>query len=210
MSYMKSRQANHWAAREFKYEAASRDGRLRFLNWVDFEDEFCKDFLPLNAEATAVNVLEMSAYFQGKWMVDDYLDHFQDLVYDSGYTNPKTIVVKFHQELDQRISTALAGMASGRPSDTDPEAWFNLAVQMDQNHTANEALQASHCTTSTPTPVACSYASVLRPPLPAQFAHSSPSLGNCKGNCRPVSLRAEMSKSGRGSEVSLLISRHRY
>jgi hypothetical protein len=92
---MKSGWAGRWAAREFKYEAASRYGRLRFLDWVDFEDEFHKDFLPLNVEATAMNVLEMSAYFQGKWTVDDYLDQFQDLVYDSRYTDPKTIVVKF-------------------------------------------------------------------------------------------------------------------
>jgi hypothetical protein len=93
MSYMKSRWASHWAAREFEYEATSRDRRLHFLNWVNFEDEFCKDFLPLNMEATAVNVLETSAYFQGKWTVDDYLDHFRDLVYNSRYTDPKTIVV---------------------------------------------------------------------------------------------------------------------
>jgi hypothetical protein len=76
MSYMKSGWAGHWAAREFEYEAASRDGRLCFLDWVNFKDEFHKDFLPLNMEATAVNVLETSTYFQGKQMVDDYLDHF--------------------------------------------------------------------------------------------------------------------------------------
>jgi hypothetical protein len=76
MSYMKSGWAGHRAAREFEYEATFRDGRLRYLDWVNFEEEFCKDFLPLNAEATAVNVLETSAYFQGKRMVDDYLDHF--------------------------------------------------------------------------------------------------------------------------------------
>jgi hypothetical protein len=96
MSYMKSGWAGHWATRKFEYEAASRDGRLRFLDWVNFEDEFHKDFLPLNVEATAVNMLEMFTYFQGKQMVDDYLDYFRDLVYDSGYTDPKTIVVKFH------------------------------------------------------------------------------------------------------------------
>jgi hypothetical protein len=32
----------------------------------------------------------------------------------------------------------------------------------------------------------------------------------CKGNCGLASPRAEMSRSGRGSEVSLLINRHRY
>jgi len=50
----------------------------------------------LDLEATIINVLETTAYFQGKWMVDDYLDQFWDLIYDSGYTNPKTVVVKFH------------------------------------------------------------------------------------------------------------------
>jgi hypothetical protein len=96
MSYMKSRRAGCWAAREFEYNAISRDKRLRFLDWVNFEDEFHKDFLPLNGEATAVNMLETSTYFQGKRMVNDYIDHFQDLVYDSRYTDPKTIMVKFH------------------------------------------------------------------------------------------------------------------
>ena len=28
--------------------------------------------------------------------LDDYIDGFQDLVRDSGYTDPKTIVVEFH------------------------------------------------------------------------------------------------------------------
>jgi hypothetical protein len=108
MSYMKSGWASHWATRD---EATSREAALPRL--VDFEDEFCKDFLPLNAEATAVNILETSAYFQGKWTVDDYLDQLQDLVYDSGYTNPKTIVVKFRRGLNWWISAALAGMVSG-------------------------------------------------------------------------------------------------
>jgi len=111
----------------------SEDQQLHFLDWLNFEDKFCKDFLPLNSEATAINTLETTTYFQGKRMVDDYLDQFQDLVYDSGYTDLKTIVVKFRRGLDQWISATLTSMATSRPSDTDPEAWFNLTVQMDQN-----------------------------------------------------------------------------
>jgi len=38
MSYMKSGRANHWAIREFEQEAKA--GRLRFLDWDDFEDKF--------------------------------------------------------------------------------------------------------------------------------------------------------------------------
>src|SRR5467141_453266 len=58
MSYMNTGRAGRWAAREFETEA--RSGRLRFLDWLDFEEEFKKDFLPLNAEAAAVNTLEMT------------------------------------------------------------------------------------------------------------------------------------------------------
>jgi len=177
MSYMKSGRAGRWATREFEQEA--QEGHFRFLDWLDFEEEFRKDFLPLNSEATAVNILETTAYFQGKKSVDDYLDRFRDLVYDSGYTDPKTIVVKFRRGLDRQISTALAGMASGRPSDTDPEAWFRLAVVMDQNRAADEAFQASY--RQPPGPVISGVSRLPappRPPPPTRFAHSSPSPGN--------------------------------
>ena len=42
----------------------------------------------------------MTTYFQGKRMVDDYLDQFWGLIYDSGYTDPKTVGVKFRQGLN--------------------------------------------------------------------------------------------------------------
>jgi len=128
---MNSGRAGRWATWEFDIEA--QDGRLRFLDWLDFEEEFRKDFLPLNVEAAAVNVLETTDYFQGTRSVDAYLDHFRDLIYDSGYSDPKTVVVKFQRGLDRRTSSALANMPVGRPSDRDPEAWFRLAVQLDQN-----------------------------------------------------------------------------
>ena len=93
---MKTGCANSWATREFEQEV--KTGHLRFIDWLDFEEEFRKDFMPLDSEAAAINVLETTAYFQGKRTVDDYLDHwqFRDLIYDSGYTDPKTVVVKFH------------------------------------------------------------------------------------------------------------------
>jgi len=122
MSYMNAGRAGRWAARKFETEA--HKGRLRFLDWLDFEEEFKKDFLPLNAEAAAVNALEMTDYFQGDRTADAYLDQFRDLICDAKYSDPKTIVVKFRRGLNHRISMALAGMPIGRPSDRDPEAWF--------------------------------------------------------------------------------------
>src|SRR5467141_3473802 len=43
---------------------------------------------------------------------------------------------------------ALAGMPIGRPSDKDPEAWFRLAVQMDQNQAADDAFHSRVPTTA--------------------------------------------------------------
>jgi hypothetical protein len=177
MSYMKTGRASRWATREFELEV--KTGHLRFLDWIDFEEEFRKDFLPLDAEAAAVNTLETTSYFQGKRTVDDYLDQFRDLIHDSGYVDPKTIVVKFRRGLDRRISAALAGMASGRPSDMDPEAWFRLAVQMDQNRAADEAFQASYRQATTASTAPATRMSVFpRSAVPTRFAHSNPSPGN--------------------------------
>ena len=62
--FMKSDQAYCWAQRALDFEV--RVGALQFLDWADFEKEFQKDFTPLNAKATAVNMLEGTSYFQGR------------------------------------------------------------------------------------------------------------------------------------------------
>ena len=98
MSYMKTGCADRWVIREFEQEA--KNGSFHFIDWLDFKDEFRKDCMLLDSEAAAINVLETTTYFQGKWTVDDYLDQFRDLIYNSRYTDPKTIVVKFRQGLD--------------------------------------------------------------------------------------------------------------
>jgi len=38
MSYMKTGRANRWATGEFEQEA--KTGHLRFIDWLDFEEEF--------------------------------------------------------------------------------------------------------------------------------------------------------------------------
>jgi len=90
---MKSRCAGRWVTHKFEHKAKS--GHLHFNDWLNFEEEFQKDFMPLDSEAAAINMLEATAYFQGRWLVSNYLDQFKDLIKDSGYTDLKTIVVKF-------------------------------------------------------------------------------------------------------------------
>jgi len=59
--------------------------------------------------------------------VDDYLDSFLTLVLDAGYTDPRTLVVKFHQGLRLNIQSQIATMPFGCPADTDLEAWYIAA-----------------------------------------------------------------------------------
>jgi len=59
--------------------------------------------------------------------VDNYLDSFLTLVLDAGYTDPQTLVVKFHQGLRLNIQSQIATMPFGRPVDMDPEAWYAAA-----------------------------------------------------------------------------------
>jgi hypothetical protein len=64
------------------------------VDWDDFRSRFRTEFFPLHSDAVATNKLEGTSYFQGCRTVDDYLDEFRDLISDSGYADPKTIVVR--------------------------------------------------------------------------------------------------------------------
>jgi hypothetical protein len=64
-------------------------------------------------DAVATNILEGQTYFQGDRNVDNYLDDFLDLISESGYTSPKTIVVKFRRGLDPKIGDGV--MMTRRP-----------------------------------------------------------------------------------------------
>ena len=97
----------------------------------------------MHADAVATNTLEGQTYFQGSRSVGDYLDDFRDLVSESGYTSPKTIVVKFRRGLDPKISDTVATMAANRPDDLDPEGWYEAAVRIDQNRAMNAAFRDS-------------------------------------------------------------------
>ena len=77
--------------------------------------------------------LESTAYFQKSRSLDDYIDEFQDLITEAGYTDPKTIVVKFRRGLNAQIQNVVATMASGRPSNTSPDEWYSMAQIVDQN-----------------------------------------------------------------------------
>ena len=128
-----------------------------------------------NSEATAINKLESTTYYPRTRSVDDYLDEFLDLVVESGYTDPKVLVVKFRRGLDPQIQNAVATMANGWPSDTTLIAWYKASRNVDQNRASNKAFQSAH---HTPAPSSlCPLAVPLlapRPPLVQAQAWPTP------------------------------------
>jgi hypothetical protein len=165
----------------------------------------------LHSDAAATNRLEGTTYFQGRRAVDDYLDDFRDLISDSGYSDPKTIVVKFRRGLNPAIADAVATMAAGRPDDLDPEAWYEAARRIDQNQAANAAFRSAHHVASQPKPLMAATTTRFQPTvdtraiaLPnrqvflSRFAHTSPT----PGNPVPMDIDATRRTNGRCSPSS--------
>jgi len=140
LMFFKGGRATKWSENVFRQEADT--GVFPIQTWGDFEQQFRLHFFPANAEADTINALEGTSYYQGNRTVDDYLDSFQALVSDAGYTDSWTLVVKFQRGLRLGIQNQIATMPYGRPADTDPNAWYRAARRIDQARLANEAFQS--------------------------------------------------------------------
>jgi len=108
LMFFKGGRATKWSENVFHQEIDT--GIFPIQTWRDFEQQFWLHFFPVNAEVDIINVLEGTSYHQGGWMVDNYLDNFQALVSNAGYTNPQTLVVKFRQGLWLGIQNQIATM----------------------------------------------------------------------------------------------------
>jgi hypothetical protein len=144
MSYLRTGRAERWAARIHRWEERPENaGCLRFFGWEDFREEFRREFTPLHADVEARNHLESDGYHQQHRSLDDYMDDFLELIADSGYSDPRIVVIKFCRGLDPRIQNVVATMASGRPSDSSPEQWYSAAWMVYEKQVANEAFLAA-------------------------------------------------------------------
>ena len=118
--FFKGGHAAKWSENVFRQEVDT--GVFPIQTWRDFEQQFRLHFFPVNAEANSINMLEGTSYYQRGQTVDDYLDNFQALVSDTGYTDPQTLVVKFRRGLRLGIQNQIATMPYERPANNDPDA----------------------------------------------------------------------------------------
>jgi hypothetical protein len=89
-------------------------------------------------DIAAITCLESTSYFQNKCSVNKYLDEFLDLISEAGYTDNKTIVVKFCRGLDPHIQDSVATMTSGCPFNKILFQWYNAVQTLDQNRATSE------------------------------------------------------------------------
>jgi len=167
LTFFKSGRAAKWSENMFRQEADT--GIFPIQTWRDFKQQFRVHFFPVNVEADTINALEGTSYHQGDWTVDDYLDNFQALVSDAGYTDPQTLVVKFWRGLRLGIQNQIATMSYGRPADTNPDTWYRAAWRIDQAHLTNEAFQSVSRSTPSASPKTVSVR-----PLPLSVARLPP------------------------------------
>jgi hypothetical protein len=148
-------------------------------------EEFVSTFCPENKATMALMRLESDRYFQAKQNVEAYIDEFKDLVDLSSYTDPITIVLKFHRGLNLMTQDRIAESGMDRPSDMDFNGWFKAAQCLDLNHLANEAFHlASRRPSTHSAPMPMTY---LAPPhTPFSFIHSHPPTTATLQQCMPL------------------------
>ena len=122
--FFKGGHAAKWSENVFRQEVDT--GVFPIQTWRDFEQQFWLHFFPVNVEANAINMLEGTSYYQGGQTVNNYLDNFQALVSDAGYTDPRTLVVKFRRGLRLGIQNQIATMPYGWPANNNPDACRRL------------------------------------------------------------------------------------
>jgi hypothetical protein len=88
--YMKTSRAALFAQHIIHHQV--KYGLPKFATW---DKAFITEFCPKNETRLAIAKLEMEKYYQGKCLVDEYVDEFRELVKQAGYTQGLAIIVKF-------------------------------------------------------------------------------------------------------------------
>jgi hypothetical protein len=113
-------------------------------------DEFASVFYLENEATAALMTLESDRYFQGKQNINTYTDEFRKLIVLSGYTDPITIILTFHQGLHPTTQDKIAESGTDQPKDNSLQGWLHATQRFDLNRLANEAFHySSSCPAAT-------------------------------------------------------------
>ena len=81
----------------------------------------------------ALTWLEGMGWYQGKDPVEEYINHFVELVDLAEYHDSKMVVIKFWKGLEPGIQTKVAQLGNGILDFDNPEGWYEAAWKVAQN-----------------------------------------------------------------------------
>jgi hypothetical protein len=89
-----------------------------------------------------------------------------------GYTDPLTIVIKFHWGLNVMIQNKIVELGKDCPRDNLPAGWYTMVQLFDQNCIANHAFQNPHKKSQTTLATLLTGHSIFLCPLISQVSHA--------------------------------------
>ena len=101
LSFLRNNFTSKWS--EIIFHKESTTSTFPNTIWLNFKQFFQEYFFPINTTIEAVNKLEEAIYYQGSYIVENYLDEFQSPVLEANYIDPYTLVVKFYRDLYNTI-----------------------------------------------------------------------------------------------------------
>jgi hypothetical protein len=70
-------------------------GSSKFTDWNEFCKTFMAEFCLKNKTQMALTRLKMPSFYQGHWMVNEYVDKFYNLINTAEYKEGLVIIIKF-------------------------------------------------------------------------------------------------------------------
>lgn len=89
--------------------------------------------------------LKTQHYFQECQTIEEYINHFGELVDWAHYLKGAPIILKFCQGLLPHMQDQVACMVAGQPSDEIPQQWYKTAILYDENCIINEVFTNLWC-----------------------------------------------------------------
>jgi hypothetical protein len=114
---------------------AERKDVLRILGQI--QRQIHGSVLPRERGDYSTHATRVRPILPGQRNVEAYIDEFKDLVDLSRYTDPITIVLKFHCSLNPTTQDRIAESGTDRPQDQDFNGWFKAARHLDLDHLPN-------------------------------------------------------------------------
>ena len=121
LSYMRMGRAATFVERVMRKASLDPNGKA-FPNWKAFEQEFRSRFYSRDEQDAVLVTLEGTGYFQNQRPVDEYIDQFLELIMEAGYTQGRTLVMKFRHGLDENLHDRITRMGFDLPHYEDTTA----------------------------------------------------------------------------------------